>query len=139
MYIRLISFGLICRPEVLGQSRASGPAPKPAECFVGGDRARRMLFEASRGSRESRAERRAGRVGLSAAVPRTTETERSERARWIKIQPPRLKTQVPCRLRTRVASRDMDHRENRPYGNWPPQCVVPQIGWRIPESDSNCR
>jgi hypothetical protein len=34
MYIRLISFGLICRPDVLGHSRASGPAPKPAECLM---------------------------------------------------------------------------------------------------------
>src|SRR5262245_33413555 len=57
-------------PDVLGHSRASGPAPNPAECFVGGPAAPNAVLRQGWGelTKQNVAQRWAR--GLSAAVPR---------------------------------------------------------------------
>lgn len=71
----LISFELIGGPNVLGHPRSKRPRSQARGVLCWGtDRRPNGDCEATWGSRESRTERGAGRVGLSAAVPRTMAT-----------------------------------------------------------------
>jgi hypothetical protein len=87
----LISFGLICRTDVLGHFRASGPAPKPAECFVGGNGRSECSFEARVGepTKQNGAQRRARGFKRSCAQDNGGDrevgwrsTDKSQPARW---------------------------------------------------------
>src|SRR5215467_9008300 len=96
MYIRLISSGLICPPVVLGHFRASGPAPKPAECFVGGTGRAEWLSEARLGEprKQNGVQRRARGFKRSCAQDNGGDREIDRRS-TDQSQPARFERQTP--------------------------------------------
>src|SRR5262249_26581564 len=93
-------------PMSWGTPEQAAPLPSQRRALLGGPAAPNALLRQGWGSQESRTERSAGRVGLSAAVPRTMEeTERSDGDRRIKSQHARLNCRNPGQTLQTVADR----------------------------------
>jgi hypothetical protein len=96
-----------------GTSEQAAPLPSQRSALSGGPAAPNGFLRQGWGSQESRTECSAGRVGLSAAVPRTTEgTGKSTGDRRIRVSPPGSNGRCPSqslqtarRLRTRTTRR----------------------------------
>src|SRR5262245_10853793 len=90
-----------------GTPEQAAPLPSQRSGFVGGPAAPNAVLRQGWGIQESRTERSAGRVGLSAAVPRTMEeTEKSAGDRRTKNQRRQVEwLEPPAKLCRLVAAR----------------------------------